>query len=596
MQAINNSINHFIGVIILYSSTSESRGGIPSRYIALLAPLLALSWLIPNHQFPWTTFHSDIWMGLILAIVAIWVLIRTSGKINLPNLSLLFFGVACIPWLQHFGGMIYFGGVAWIQSLYLVGFALVILIGRQWQNDAPEQPLNFLFTAFVIGGLISVAIIYLQLIQYPSIWINPLAFGRANSNLNQPNQLATLLLLALLGITWWYQKGKLGAIATLMLAFVLVSGLSLTLSRTGWLNMAIVGFALIAFPPQRPARNWRLAIVGLMSYFALATLIAPEIIATYSGTPSEARNFSDNARIAIWLGSIEAIIERPWLGWGWGQTYTAFYNGSYMASAGVPKHSHNIVLDLLLYNGIPLGVTIIGAFLISVMHKIRQSVPAGLMPILALSVFLVHAMLELPLHHAYFLLPFGLLLGALSTTTSRFSLPKSIAILLPAALLAALWITAKDYLKIEQNFNQAGYASNFTTPYDPTPMSVLTQWGARQWFINSKPTPPRDEEELKLIENIEATTPQLIVELKLAHHLALGGRMERASFWMNHMCQMGDPTVVKLLLEHWDKQRENDPLLPDIAKPRCDSVLSEHPVQTTPSNPSAAPAPMNHSG
>lgn len=531
-----------------------------------------------------------------MAIVAIWVLIRTPKKIAPPHLSLLFFAVACIPWLQHFGGMIYFGGVAWIQSLYLCGFALAILAGHQWQDDAPDQPLNFLFAAFLIGGLLSVGIVYLQLVQYPSIWINPLSAGRATSNLNQPNQLATLLLLALLSITWWYQKGKLNAFVALILAFVLVSVLGLTVSRTGWLNSAIVGLALIASPPRRPTRNWRLAIIGLMLCSALVTFFAPEIFTAFTGLPPETRGFSNSARIAIWLGSVEAIFERPWLGWGWGQTYAAFMNGSFAASAGLPRHCHNLFLDLLLYDGIPLGLTIIGLFCITMMRSLQHRITSEWLPqILAVSVILVHAMLELPLHYAYFLLPFGLLLGALGTG-SKFSIHKSAPILLSVALLAGLWITAKDYLEIEKNFNQVGYASNFTTHYDPTPMSVLSHWEARQRFVNTKPTPPLDNNEIRLLENIGTSTPQHIVELKIAHHLTLGGHQEKSSFWLNHMCQTANLPLVERLIEHWDKQAESAPELLNAPKPECDRVLLEHRSQTAPNNPSTAPAPMNHSG
>ncbi len=596
MQAVNRSTNSDIEVTILVSSTSELRGGIPSRYVALLVPLLALSWLLPNHQIPWTTFHSDIWTGLVIAVVAIWVLIRAPRKITLPYLSLLLFAVACIPWLQYLGGLIYFGGVAWIQSLYLGGFALAILIGHQWQNDAPDQPQNFLFTAFIVGGLVSVAIVYLQFIQYPSIWINPLAPGRANSNLNQPNQLATLLLLGLLGVAWWYQKEKLGATVALVLATLLVSVLGLTLSRTGWLNSAIIGLSLIVFPLRGTTRNWRFAIAGLALYLALVTLFAPEIFANYSDSYSEARSLSDNIRIAIWSGSIEAIIEHPWFGWGWGQTYAAFMNGSFAASARLPKHSHNIVLDLLLYNGIPMGLAIIGLFLATLKHNFRRdAIPEKIPQMLAVSVILVHAMLELPLHYAYFLLPFGLLLGTLSSS-SRLSLHKSTPILLSVALLGALWLTAKDYLKIERNFNQVGYASDFSTPYDPTAMSVLTQWEARQRFANARPAPPSNNEELRQMENVGTSTPQHILELKIAHHLALGGYQEKATFWLNHMCQTANPPLVKLLLEHWDKQTIDAPQLLDIPKPECDRVLYEYRDQTTPSTPNNAPTPMKHSG
>ena len=98
------------------------------------------------------------------------------------------------------------------------------------------------------------------------------------------------------------------------------------------------------------------------------------------------------------------------------------------------------------------------------------------------------------------------------------------------------------------------------------------------------------------MENIGTSTPQHILALKVAHHLALGGHQEKAAFWLNHMCQTANPPLVKLLLEHWEKQAKDAPQLLDVPKPECDRVLYEHPDQTTPSPPSTAPAPMSHSG
>lgn len=585
-------------VVILNTSTIHSSSGIPSRYIALLTPVLAFAWFLPNHQLPWTSFHADAWSGFIFCIVALWVFIRTPDKVALPNISLIFIATACIPWLQYLSGEIYSGGNAWIQSIYILGFATSIILGRQWQIDKAEQPLNFLFSAFIFGSLVSVAIEFLQIFQYSSIWVVQFAGGRAHANINQPNQLATLLLLGTIGTIWHFQKKQIPPAAAFLSAFILLTGLSFTLSRTGWINLALISITLIVTPPTKPSTTWRLTIIGLAFYFFIATLIAPEIISTHSGNPSAARAFSDPFRIAIWRGSIEAIEIKPWLGWGWGQTYTALMDGNFASSIKITKHSHNIILDFLLYNGIPVGLTILAIFFASVVRNIpllrnanRQS------PILAIVVLLVHSMFELPLHYAYFLLPFGLIIGALSADTCRVSLPKPTIIFLPLALLTGLWVTSNDYFQIERDFGQIGYINNYANPYTPKPLSVLTQWEDRQWFANTRPTPIQSEDELRRIENVVFSAPQSIMEVKLAHHLILSNQFERASLWLNHMCQSGDPKVVVALLEHWDNLGKLDPKFLKVVKPKCDQIVSQHTInQTMPTPPSIAPTPMNHSG
>ena len=153
--------------------------GIPLLYLSLITLLASFSWLLPNHNHPWTSFHSEAWISLIFGIVAIWIFLLSPSKIAIPGLALLFLATACLPLVQHLYGMIYSSGDAWLQSIYLAGFATTLILGHKWQVLAPGQACRFLFSAFIIAGVTSVAIVLLQINQYSGFWIVALINGRS---------------------------------------------------------------------------------------------------------------------------------------------------------------------------------------------------------------------------------------------------------------------------------------------------------------------------------------------------------------------------------------------------------------------------------
>src|SRR5512139_1775618 len=112
-----------------------------------------------------------------------------------------------------------------------------------------------------------------------------------------------------------------------------------------------------------------------------------------------------------WAALWDAVRLEPWTGYGWQQVTLAQQQ---TALAHAPSHemiqnSHNIVLDLLLWNGAVLGgavsIAVIGWFVTRVR---RCDSLEGFVLIAVIGVIGTHALLEYPLDYAYLLLPFGI--------------------------------------------------------------------------------------------------------------------------------------------------------------------------------------------
>ena len=154
----------------------------------------------------------------------------------------------------------------------------------------------------------------------------------------------------------------------------------------------------------------------------------------------------------------------------------------------------------------------------------------------------LHAMLELPIHHAYFLLPLGLVVGVidirLQNTQVFFSNFKStILIWLVATLLFA--VIVRDYFLVEESYNELRLEkSRVLSKVQRLPPDVLLLTQLRDFIILARlqPSPPMTIEQVEWIRKVALTYPNPPNLLKLATALALKGQTLEAQNFLKRLC------------------------------------------------------------
>lgn len=533
----------------------------PPIVLALLALFLSFAWLVPNHTLPWTSFYPDAIAAAVLLVVAAWVLIRSPGRFELIGFGLFFMFLATVPWLQYATGVIFSSGTAWINSLYLLGFSLAIFAGWHWERATPGQCLDFLFLAISFAAVASVGIQLLQWLQFTAdLFVLDTGRSRFYGNLGQPNHLASLLLLAVLGVTRGYAKKALGSGITILLALFLLFGVALAESRTAWLNIGGILVALFLFwGEDRPKRlGWILAAFG--AYFVVLNFSLPIINELLFGQATSSREAAvDPIRLAIWKSLVHAALDRPLFGYGWGQTTAAVFSAVDFPNLGsVTKQSHNIVLDIVIYNGLLLGGLIV-AVLASTFWRLLGSLKQEffIFPALALGLLIVHAMLEFPLHYAYFLLPFGLILGVLlrcSDIKGWWVCSKWFGYGVVICVAAGLWLTIKDYVEVEHGYFEIRYGQEWqeiSTEFIPQ-TKVLTQWRDRLQIANLNREGTLDPESKRRINGAVVTTPEPFLMFLVAQNLALEGGTLEAREWLERVCKSQSSLLAANLAKQWE--------------------------------------------
>jgi len=238
----------------------------------LLVMVLAMSWLSPNHYAPWTAFHSELWSACSMLSIAVVVIHRCRDVLCFPpSLVVVFFALTQV-FLGWCSGLIVAGGIAWMSGLYLVGLAGVICLGAIWQSHADGEAAEFLFAAVVLSALVSVVLQVFQLVM-PAIdafWFNPAPRGlRMDANLAQPNNLASLQLMGLIGCSWLWFRKKITTNLALLCAFILVAGLVLTGSRTGLIGGFVILIAYPSFLARQPLRSQATFIASLLGIWCV---------------------------------------------------------------------------------------------------------------------------------------------------------------------------------------------------------------------------------------------------------------------------------------------------------------------------------------
>lgn len=534
----------------------------------LLVPGLAAAWLLPNHSPPWTAFHSEFLAAVVFWILAVVVFIKNKYQLsNSAGVWLLWLLVIQVS-LNWYTGFVSSAGVTWLNILYVIGFISAIRLGTLWQVNADGGPVNFIYSAIVVASVISTLLQINQGIGYQAdlIWMNSAPPDlRMDANLAQPNNLASLQLMALVGCSWFWTQKQIRASIAIGVAGLLLIGLALTASRSGFLG-AILIFSIWPWIIS-PGYRGRVAFITLAAVlvawlFLLVTIIPvmSQMMETRTVGASVSTRSGDG-RLAIWSMALDAIAERPLWGYGWGQVHAAQMTVVAKHSAmGAFNSAHNLILDIALWGGggAALAVTYYGVR--RIYAQMRVSINSRQVhTLLGMGVLIFHSMLELPLHYAYFLLPFGALWGSMEAVHPVMGsrvMRKTISILV-VMLLGALALTvARDYLKIERA--EKILRLEFVTgkiqaaEEDRMPKLMVLDY-YEDFFLLSRlhPAEGLDSEQLHQMELVVKTVPSDLLIYNMAANFALNRQPIKAKEWMIILCKTRSEYACKSALAKW---------------------------------------------
>jgi O-antigen ligase len=532
------------------------RFSLQAALAALGAVTLVLSWLTTEHFLPWVSWHSEavvFFAVLVLAWGAVAQMLRATvpRTIALPLASLPLIGLALIAAVQRATGLLTFNGDVWALWFYValciaclaLGFAAATPSAHPSEGVDASEAFTILAWALLLGALASTVIAFAQVFSLweHSSWIVRMPdVRRPGGNLAQPNHLATLQVMGVASLLFLRRSNRLGALACSLILLVLCAGLAVTESRTGALCLLalLCWWLLKRRTIGDPSSAW-LGVAWGAGFLGMFLAWPYLLNATgLLGYQIGSRVAEGGGRLEVWPQLLHAIAMRPWTGWGFHQVAAAHDAVADQYAISEPySYSHNLVLDLLIWLGVPLALLFVGAVAIYAWRRARAT--TQLLPWYGLAVALplaVHSMLEYPFTYAYFLAPVMFVLGAVEALTGAKPLVrvgvKSTAAFLVATTVVMSW-SVIEYLEIEEDFRVARFESlriGSTPPEHTRPRVILfDQLGVLLADARITPKPNMSPEAMQQVKNAALYYPWSATQYRYAVALALNGNPVEAT-------------------------------------------------------------------
>jgi O-antigen ligase len=478
-----------------------------SKKLLFFFGLIGCAWLVPNHYSPWASAWSDALAIAALLLLLPFAALATNADCRvswqLPAIAAL---CCAVLLAQLASGRLLFAGDALMSAFYVGLWLAAVLVGRLLAAPV-EHPsaLNLLAAAWLFAALVSIGIALVQWTGTLNLGIYGAELpsgGRPFGNVAQPNHLCTLCFLGLCGLLWLHQRQRVSGAAFWMAAIFLLWGMVMSQSRTGWLQVGLLVFWGLALHARAGLRIARAPLLALGALYAAGVLLWPVICDAL--LLSSSRTLGDqlqaDVRLPYWRAMLDAIGREPLWGYGWQQVGAAQQRIAldHPSFGLLFEHSHNLVLDLLLWNGIPLGgliAALLVGWFVAHIRACRDGRAAWLLA--AVGGVGVHAMLEYPLDYAYFLIPVGLAMGAIDvfapTAGPVLGVPRWATLALTLGLAGVFVATASEYLQAEENYRiQRMELAHIGTDRVVTPaphLPLLTQLDARLQVAHTDPAP-----------------------------------------------------------------------------------------------------------
>ena len=545
---------------------------------------LGLAWVLPGHFFPWTGFQQEVLAAIGAALVALAALVST-GQHALPRPRVTLFAVlAAVPLIQWRLGVIPFFADALLPALYLMAFSLAVIAGAAVYEVHGDRFVAGLFGCFVGAAIVSTGIGLVQWLQLGNYGYMELmdSGARVYANLIQPNHLASLLGLGIAGLLWFYETRRIGAaVAGLGVAFLGV-GVVMTQSRAGWGAMIVVAAWALVSRARLGLRITPLAVAVACLAFAAAVFgwQALSLLLVQGTDLSFADRVQAGTRPIHWATLFDAAMRSPWVGYGWQQVGIAqqLTTLDHPPSHEWLGYSHDLLLDLVVWNGLPLGLLVFGAIVWWLVSRARACRDVDTWALLlAVGVLCLHSMVEFPYAYTYFLLPMGLMVGVIESryagSTSNGvqpSMSRALFAMLLVAMVSLLGWIVSDYLDIEDAarrvaFKEAGYVSD-----QPPQVPDVRLLDNQREFLRFRLTPAREGMTPQQLDWMRTVTKRFApppAMLRYALATGLNGRAAEATLTLNLLCHMWPSRNCEEGRDAWKKAQEQWPRLKAIAFP-----------------------------
>ena len=512
---------------------------------ALGLGLLCLAWLVPNHYRPWPSFHSEMVAAVGLTLLVLALLLGGAGPLLVPRMVGWLASAMAVVWLQWVAGITVFFGDALTVSLYLLALAAAVVVGYTYAKGQPEPRRHLLVTlmALLIAGASASATI--GMMQWFGLEGALGIFGvtneigeRAIGNLAQANHLSTLLLMGCAALVYLYETRRLCGLVCLLIGALLGSVLVLTASRSGLVGILVIAGYLLLRRWQGVCRIPAAVVLALVAAFLAATWALPYLSQVLLIGDRGISLSGSSGRIQMWKQIGAGIAQQPWWGYGWNQTVRAQMAGAPSYPSDISTdYAHNVLLDLLAWNGIPLGLVFIAVgtyWLVSRMWRAR-----GLDAVFALAVllpFLVHSLVEYPFAYNYFLLPVGMMAGVIEASLAP-GRPWVLSMRM-SVLGLACWVTLAgyfvyEYFLIEEDFRVTRFEGmrigKTPVEYEPPSIHLASHMAAMLRATRYQAKPQMNPVELAELCRVGERFGYGVLSYRYALALALNGEPDDAS-------------------------------------------------------------------
>jgi hypothetical protein len=455
---------------------------------------LALPWLNPFTNSP-STSVMPLLVSWMLAACAVLAVVDAPVIAHRSSTAMHVWGVVLGLWalvsvltvpevVDHGLTMGLIASLACVALMWAVGRRVAVV---------PNALLGWVVGAVLVAAVVSAVLgvlQYLDLVQSLSPWVNQPAKGDAFANLRQRNQFASLTSIGLVAALGWQamwasQRSKVEQVSVWLVLNVLAAGVACSVSRTGAVQWVLIGVLCAVWAWRRGQTALLWAALAAPVLVVLWSVLMPWAATVTTGklgasmilrVAGQAQDYGMcGSRTVLWSNVLTMVAQKPWLGWGWGETDYAHFITAYsgMRFCDILDNAHDFPLHLALEFGVPFAVAVLGWMFAWVwLQQPWREVSAQ--RVMAWGWLLgvgIHSVLEYPLWYGPFQMTVGLALGMVwAKSDARTQMPstertQAVWMALACVMFVGCLYTAWDFKRVGQIYKapaarDAAYAAD----------------------------------------------------------------------------------------------------------------------------------------